>query len=162
VLTDDQGNEHAMMVAPSIEGSSVVGPVFVTEDALRTMQQYVDHKTTVNSLVFMGPPKCSKTTMLHEVLPRLVVASNPKMSPVFVRIVFTLGTKPREAWLRIKNRLAKVARAFEIIVDVPSDANTADELDDFALDVATGLQKQGLRLWLLIDECQVLRVSWLR
>jgi hypothetical protein len=128
----------------------------VTEAALRTMREYVVNKTTDNSLVIMGPPKSSKTTMLHEMLPRLVVASKPATEPVFVRIVFQLGFTPSQAWLLVKIRLAMVARAFAIEADVPSDANAEIALDDFALDVAAGLQKQGRRLWLLIDECQVI------
>ena len=156
VLKDDEGDEHVMMVAPSIKGSSVVGPVYLTEAALRTMQQYVDNKTTDNSLVFMGPPKCSKTTMMHEVLPRLVVASNPKLSPVFVRIVLDMKSPPAQAWQRIRAQLRRVSEAFGIIARAPSDSELFDLLPDFAFDVATGLQGQGRCLWLLIDECQVL------
>jgi hypothetical protein len=87
VLQDGEGNEHAMMVAPSVKGSSVVGPVYLTEASLSTIKKFVDNKTIDNSLVFMGPPKSSKTIMLHQVLPRLVVASQPAAEPVFARIV---------------------------------------------------------------------------
>jgi hypothetical protein len=157
VLTDDQGNEHAMMVAPSIEGSSVVGPVFVTEDALRTMREYIDYKTATNSLVFMGPPKSSKSMMLHEVLPRLVVASKPETEPVFVRIVLDMRSSPAQAWLRIKAELLLVCEAFEINAPVLlGDEYLSSLLPGLVSAVASGLKEESRRLWLLIDECQVL------
>jgi hypothetical protein len=100
--------------------------------------------------------------MLHEVLPRLVVASKPAAEPVFVRIVFTLGTTYTDAWQLIRDRLLSVCQAFDVGAQLPPDTDMSKTLPDFVLAVAQGFKEQGRQLWLLIDECQVWFLSWLR
>ena len=156
VLRDDEGNDLAMMVAPPIHGSSVDGPVYLTESALNKMLAFIENKSPISSLVLIGPPKCSKTTMLHEVLPRLVVASNPDKTPVFVRIVFPLNSTPTAARQQIREELDFVSNAFGIGATMPSAATSPTLLVKLVEGIAKGLQKQGRRLWLLIDESQVI------
>jgi hypothetical protein len=93
--------------------------------------------------------------MLHEVLPRLVVASKPTESPVFVRITFPLSFTPLQAWKDTRDALVDVATAYGIGALAPNDESVFSRLPAFAGFVAEGLKDQGRRLWLLIDECQV-------
>jgi hypothetical protein len=155
------GGEHSMMVAHIPEKKNrfqfgIKGPLFLSETALLQIQSFIDVKNTNEALIIVGPQRSGLTTVLLEVLPRLVFSSTTGLSPVFVELTFQLWDNPNEAGGLIKHRFDQVAEAFGIRLSKSKKGkNENNYLKTIAGELASGLEKQGRCLWLLIDECQV-------
>lgn len=162
-----------MMVAKSVPNSSIVGPMFLPKLAHDQLAQFVRHSMHMamepsQALVFLGPPKSGMTTVLHELLPRMVAAHPSDFTPVFVRITFEFGDTPERATKRIWEALRDVANAFDFPghdrVDIP--AKTTFEHSRFEVPIlieqlAYSFEYSKHQLWLLLDEFQVLCTLWI-
>ena len=148
-----------MMVADSVPNSNIVGPMFLSPLVHDRLINFVDQPELYQPLVVLGPPKCSKTAVLHDVLPRMVAARAGGITPVFVRLTFELDDTPEIAADRIWQQLRDVAHAFGVLqVDVPAKVIFADarfKLPDLIDRLARLFEKNDYQLWLLFDEISV-------
>ena len=148
-----------MMVAKRILYSDIIGPMFMPELALKELLAFVKNPRQFEPLVVIGPPKCSKTAVLHHVLPSLVAARGGDVTPVFVRLTFSLDDTPEVASKRIWQALAAVARAFDVCrVEVPAKVDFTDarsELPALFGELARLFDLKKYRLWFLLDEISV-------
>jgi hypothetical protein len=155
------GHSKSMMVAAAIPGSRIVGPMYLHERVYQELLQFIDIPMPTQPLVVLGPPKSSKSSVLRELLPRLAAARACEFTPVFVRIEFPLDTTPADAASLLWKQLKRAASAFELEMYHPgpvaeiSIQHARLHLPDLIESFAMRLESQKLKLWLLIDECQV-------
>jgi Cdc6-like AAA superfamily ATPase len=148
-----------MMVSKSIPGSSIIGPMFLSEPAYQQLRQFVLQPELNQALVVLGPPKSSKTTVLHEVLPSLAAAHAVDIAPLFVKVAFSLNQTPQTAVERIWSALKGAADLFGIKMNMTAADLPVHRAGSFLPQaigsLANALQEHKHQLWLLIDEVQV-------
>jgi hypothetical protein len=142
------------------DGSS--WPMFLSPDALTQLQQFVDeppHPRQPQLLVLVGPVKSGKSTVLHHILPAVVAqaySAGGTPHPVIVRVTFNLRAPPAEAAMKLVENAAEAAARFGVTSAMPHTPQEAlRRLDTILGTLAEGIEAQGGRLWLLLDECQV-------
>ena len=150
-----------MMVAESVPNSDILGPMFLSKLVHDRLLHYVSYHNPNQALIVLGPPKSSKTAVLHTVLPRMVAARVGGLEPVFVRLTFSLRDSPQIAAKRIWTELREVAHAFNIYETVvPAEVSLDDAslclpklISEIASRFVNGAEKR--QLWLLMDEVSV-------
>jgi hypothetical protein len=155
------GDPLPMMVAESVPNSDILGPMFLPKLAHDMLLDFVVNRPcAARALVVLGPPKSGSTTVLHEVLPRMVAAQPSDFVPVFVRVTFELDDTPERAAKRMWEALRDVARAFDASydVDIPAKATfevARREVPYLIERLSRSFKNNKRQLWLLLDECQV-------
>jgi hypothetical protein len=154
------GKTDFMMVADLIPGSTIMGPMFLTEKVYQDLLNFIDIPASYRPLIVLGPPKSSKTVVLHQVLPSLVAARAVEFTPVFVRLTFSIDDSPLQAAFSLWGELKRVADAFDSFgVAAPATGVTFEhscfEIANLIATISRQLESRKFRLWLLIDECQV-------
>jgi hypothetical protein len=153
---DDQ---QTLMVAESVPNSPIVGPMFLPKEALDDLHHFASNPVASQALVVLGPPKCSKTAVLHHVLPSIVASRVGGLDPVFVRLTFSLKHSPQRAARHIFEALADVALAFGYgKVDLPeviTFENCSSKIPTLVNDLVRWFHDQKFELWFLFDECSV-------
>jgi hypothetical protein len=153
-LVDDP---NTMMVVPSVPGSSIVGPMYLSKEAHRQLEDFCLNINAFQPLIIVGPPKCSKSSLLRHLLPSMVVSKPLHFSPVFVRLSFSLGDNPMQAAVRIKNELSEVVNAFGLSKSIirGADSKAMLNIPGWIDKIGTEFAKRNLQLWIMMDECQV-------
>jgi hypothetical protein len=151
------GDPNTMMVVPSVPGSSIVGPMFLSKEAHVQLEDFCQNVVLFQPLIIFGPPKCSKSSVLHHLLPSMAVSRPLHRSPVFVRLSFALGDTPVQAAVRIKNELIAVVDAFGLptrILDGP-DSRVHFSIPGWIKQIGDEFESRNQQLWIMMDECQV-------
>jgi hypothetical protein len=141
--------------------------MFLSTHVHDKLVKFIDFAAPNEPLMVFGPPKSSKTAVLHDVLPPLAAARVSKLTPIFVKPKISLNETPSVAALRIWKDLNVAGKALEIDVaalPVPEAEFTFEhariDLPRLVKSVALKMLSRNLQLWLLIDECHVCAVIY--
>lgn len=111
-------------------------------------------------LILTGPVKCGKTDVLHLVLPSIIAlehtASQPR--PFIFRFTFDLRQGPEMAALTLLEAAKRAALSFSVPIDY-APGWALRNIDAILGELALALVKKNAELWLLMDECQVLKLE---
>jgi hypothetical protein len=151
------GDPNTMMVVPSVPGSSIVGPMFLSKEAHVQLEDFCQNVVLFQPLIIFGPPKCSKSSVLHHLLPSMAVSRPLHRSPVFVRLEFSLGDTPVQAAVLIRNELIKVVDAFGLSTAIlrGPDSEAMLNIPGWIRLIGTEFESRNQQLWIMMDECQV-------
>ena len=150
------------MVAASVshvDGS--IRTVFLPPGAYEQLVHFVQERPDEEPqlLVLVGPVKSGKTTVLHKLLPSIIVSEHGTTRgarPVILRVSFGNGMLPDQAALMLVENTAAIAAPLGVRITMPGSASEAlRRLDVFMADLAGGIRANGSLLWLLLDEVQV-------
>lgn len=149
-----------MATASVVSNNGEPSPFFLSIDALKQLRDFVVEKPSNQPqlLVLVGPVKSGKTAVLHRILPALIAADHRDCHsprPVILRFSFNLRAGPALAAKQLLDDAAGIAASFRVHVKVPDIEGAYSGFAYLMKEIAEGVQANGGRLWLLLDECQV-------
>lgn len=153
-----------MIVMEIPDNSCVLRPFFISLENFSRVVSFIERNPggAVEFLMFVGPVKSGKSSMLHRALPFLIEKYSPDTGfrPFIVRFSFFLNQRPdRAALTLVQDVVAQALSELGIVIEnVPTDSTLAlVRLPSIMGLIARRVKAEGATMWLLIDELQVLK-----